>query len=90
MSIDLSPTSEERYRGSTPTGYDLECRGYGLWRTDRQTRKLRDELGAGDILQLTATDPGAPEDIPAWCRLTRNPLIYQEHPTYYIQAKEQS
>lgn len=51
--------------------------------------KLRDELGAGDILQLTATDPGAPQDIPAWCRLTRNPLIYQEHPTYYIQAKEQ-
>lgn len=52
--------------------------------------KLRDKLAAGDILQLTATDPGAPEDIPAWCRLTRNPLIYQDHPAYFIQAKEQS
>ncbi|GAA4115887.1 sulfurtransferase TusA family protein [Enteractinococcus coprophilus] len=50
--------------------------------------KLRDELAAGDILQLTATDPGAPEDIPAWCRLTRNPLIYQDHPIYFIQTKE--
>ncbi len=50
--------------------------------------KLRDELAAGDILKLTATDPGAPEDIPAWCRLTQNRLVFHHHPTYYIQVKE--
>lgn len=50
--------------------------------------KLRNELSPGDILELTATDHGAPEDIPAWCRLTRNTLLAADHPTYYIQAKE--
>ena len=52
--------------------------------------KLRNELSPGDILELTATDPGAPEDIPAWCRLTRNPLLFADHPNYYIQVKENS
>ena len=33
---------------------------------------------ADDILQLTATDPGAPEDLPAWCHFTRNPLSYHD------------
>lgn len=50
--------------------------------------KLRDELSPGAVLKLTATDAGAPEDIPAWCRLTNNPLLYQDHPEYFIQAKE--
>ena len=27
------------------------------------------ELQAGDILQVTCTDPGALNDIPAWCRI---------------------
>ena len=25
----------------------------------------------GRVLRVVATDPGAPEDIPAWCRMTR-------------------
>ena len=27
------------------------------------------ELQAGDILEVTSTDPGALNDIPAWCRI---------------------
>lgn len=27
------------------------------------------ELAPGDILEVTATDPGALHDIPAWCRV---------------------
>jgi tRNA 2-thiouridine synthesizing protein A len=27
------------------------------------------ELTAGDILEVTCTDPGALNDIPAWCRI---------------------
>lgn len=50
--------------------------------------KFRKEFQPGDIIQLTARDAGAPEDIPAWCRLTNNPLVYQAHPDYYIQVKE--
>jgi tRNA 2-thiouridine synthesizing protein A len=29
------------------------------------------------ILHVLAYDPGAAEDIPAWCRTTQNSLIYQ-------------
>lgn len=50
--------------------------------------KLRDEIGEGGVLRLTATDPGAREDIPSWCRLTGNTLLHADHPHYVIQPKE--
>ena len=40
------------------------------------------------ILRITATDPGAREDIPAWCRLTGHALLSVEHPQYWIERKE--
>ena len=40
------------------------------------------------ILRITATDPGAREDIPAWCRLTGHTLLNAEHPQYWIERKE--
>jgi tRNA 2-thiouridine synthesizing protein A len=45
-------------------------------------------LAPGQVLELTATDLGAPHDIPAWCRLTGNPLLRAEPPQYLIQRKE--
>jgi len=41
-----------------------------------------------EILKLTATDPGAPQDLPAWCRLTGHQLVFSNHPEYWIQRKE--
>lgn len=32
----------------------------------------------GDTIKLIALDPGAPEDIPSWCRMTNNPLLLHE------------
>jgi len=46
------------------------------------------ELDPGDILELRALDPGAREDLPAWCGLTGNPLVRAEHPVYFIARKE--
>ena len=40
------------------------------------------------VLRVTATDPGAKEDIPAWCRLTGHTLLNAEHPQYWIERKE--
>ena len=40
---------------------------------------------AGAIVQVRALDPGAPLEIPAWCRLTRHALLASEHPIYKIQ-----
>jgi tRNA 2-thiouridine synthesizing protein A len=45
-------------------------------------------LPPGDVLKVTALDPAAPEDLPAWCRLTGHRLLRAEHPDYYIQRKE--
>ena len=53
--------------------------------------KLRIRLmktSPGTLLELRATDPGAVEDIPSWCRLTGNPLIGADHPIYLIERKE--
>jgi tRNA 2-thiouridine synthesizing protein A len=53
--------------------------------------ELRHRLQAmrpGQVLRLEARDPGAPADIPAWCRLTGHILVAEAHPVYLIQRKE--
>ncbi len=42
----------------------------------------------GAVLRLTATDPGAKEDIPAWCRMTRHSLVASAHPEYLIRRRD--
>ena len=44
-------------------------------------------LKPGQIFKLRATDSGAPEDLPAWCRLTGHALIGFQHPIYLIKRK---
>jgi tRNA 2-thiouridine synthesizing protein A len=53
--------------------------------------ELRMRLGAmrpGQVLRLIARDPGAPADLPAWCRMTGHALVSAEHPVYLIRRKE--
>ena len=45
-------------------------------------------LPPGGILRLTARDAGAPEDLPAWCRLTGHQLVYAQHPEYWIKKRK--
>jgi len=51
-------------------------------------RSRMEALAPGQILKLTALDPGAPADIPAWCRMTGHALVHQQHPVYLIRRKE--
>lgn len=44
-------------------------------------------LAPGDVLKVSATDPAAPEDLPAWCRLTGHALVAMNHPHYFIRRK---
>lgn len=44
-------------------------------------------LVPGQILKVLATDPGAKEDLPAWCRMTGNTLVASHHPAYLIKRK---
>ena len=53
-----------------------------------EVRRRLAALPPGAVLRVTATDPGAPLDLPAWCRLTGNALVRAEPPAYWIRRKE--
>ncbi len=39
-------------------------------------------LAAGDQLTVTCTDPGALNDIPAWCRINGHRVLETQHDDY--------
>lgn len=45
-------------------------------------------LAPNGVLTLVALDPGAPEDLPAWCALAGHRLLSAQPPVYRIQRKE--
>ena len=51
-------------------------------------RMRMQKIGPGAVFKLTARDLGAPEDIPAWCRLTGRRLLRAAHPHYWIEQKQ--
>jgi 5-methyltetrahydropteroyltriglutamate--homocysteine methyltransferase len=54
-------------------GGDLDC-GNGLLLLIRQHI---DPLGPGELLEVTSTELSVGEELPAWCRMTRNELVSQ-------------
>ena len=46
------------------------------------------KLESGQVIQVVARDPAAPEDLPAWCELTGHALLRFEHPNYWIRRKD--
>ena len=53
-----------------------------------ELRARIEPMAPGRVLKLTARDPGAPADIPAWCRMTGHALVSEQHPIYLIRRKE--
>ena len=53
-----------------------------------ELRLRLEAMAPGQTLKLCARDPGAPQDIPAWCRLTGHTALQEKHPTYWIKRKE--
>ncbi len=47
---------------------------------------IRDQQPGLKILVISR-DPGAPVELPAWCRMTKNQLTKMEHPYYLITLK---
>ena len=45
------------------------------------------QLAPGASLEVTARDPAAWIDLPAWCRMTGNALLSEAHPVYIIRKK---
>lgn len=66
-------------------GADLDC-GTGLLMLIRASL---DQLESGQILEVTSTEPTVEHDLPAWCRVSANPLV-ATHPSeslthYYLR-----
>ena len=64
-------------------GGDLDC-GSGLLLI---IRKAMNRLQEGQVLEIDSTEISVREDLPAWCRLTGNPLVRMSHPEYHIRRK---
>ena len=59
----------------------LDCSGLSCPLPVVKTSKAIKEIKVGQILQMIATDPGAPPDMEAWSRQTGNEMVksYQEN-----------
>lgn len=65
---------EQRHAWTANASFDggkLDC-GNGLLLL---IRKHIDRLQAGELLELKSQEPSVEEDLPAWCRLTKNDLV---------------
>lgn len=66
-------------------GGNLDC-GSGLLLL---IRRAVTQLPEGEILEIRSTEIGVKEDLPAWCRMTKNPYLGwregENHHKYFIQ-----
>lgn len=49
--------------------------------------KMRD-LQAGQVMDVITHDPGAHEDLPAWCRMTGHTLLKEQDNHFFIRKGE--
>ena len=61
---------------------DMGC-GQLVFELSRHVKQMK----PGDSLEVIARDPGAPTDLPAWCRMTGHRLASADHPVYVIERK---
>ena len=54
---------------------ELDCRGLNCPLPILKTKKAIDKLQSGQVLKMTATDPGSVNDMNAWTRRTGNELV---------------
>jgi tRNA 2-thiouridine synthesizing protein A len=80
---ETEPSAHARATGGAWDAGDMGCGDLVL-----ELRRRVKALAPGQVLEVRATDPGAPEDLPAWCGLTGNRLVAAEPPRYWIERKK--
>ncbi len=66
---------------------EWDAGGMGCGELVMALRLRLQHLPPGAVIRVTATDPAAPEDLPAWCRLCGHTLVAMNHPRYWIRRK---
>ena len=84
---DATPRSGDSTPRSGDSSWDAGDLGCGDLVLELRV-KLK-AMKSGQVLRLTARDPGAPADLPAWCGLTGHTLLHAAHPTYLIQRRKE-
>ena len=51
-------------------------------------RRLLD-ISPGETLEVVSQSPGAPTDLPAWCRTTGHTLVSAKPPVYVIRRRKE-
>ncbi|MCH2556191.1 MAG: sulfurtransferase TusA family protein [Alcanivorax sp.] len=59
----------------TETVHDLDVRRQLCPIPVIKTQNRVNQLAQGDVLRVTCTDPGALNDIPAWCRINGHEVL---------------
>lgn len=72
----------------TPADEEWDAGTLGCGDLVLQLRHRLRSMAPGQVLRLTAYDPGAAEDLPSWCRMTGHSLIRAVPPVFWIQRKE--
>ena len=69
---------------------ELDVRGNNCPVPILRTRKAINELSAGNVLKISATDPGSVKDMESFCRQTGNELIQsaQEDSTFVFFVRK--
>jgi len=55
-----------------------------------ELRAQFERAAPGDLVRVVTDDPGAPRDLPAWCRTTGHRLLEADAPFYVIEARARS
>jgi tRNA 2-thiouridine synthesizing protein A len=70
---------------------ELNCEGLNCPLPILKTKKAIDGLQSGEVLKLTATDPGSVNDMASWARRTGNELMAHTEQagvhTFFIKKK---
>ncbi len=63
---------------SVPFDQEIDCSGLACPMPIIRTKKAVDGLQVGQVLKMTATDPGSVSDMNAWTARTGHELLAQE------------
>ena len=70
---------------------ELNCEGLNCPLPILKTKKTIDGMSSGELLKMTATDPGAVNDMDSWAKRTGNELVSHSEDsgvhTYLIKKK---
>ena len=81
----MTPVPHDRH---DPVAGEYDAGERGCGEIVMELRIVMQLLAPGAILRLVARDGGAPEDLPAWCRMTGHTLVRADHPVYLIRRRE--